>query len=262
MIANLLAGCATPTPIPSTKIVHWNNVTPNSVIANIPNASQLFDSIFNNMDWSDKRTLENEAEYQQRIASTWKSISNRSVVFFIPQDDCIVVSNPDTQMYSITVDDKPSIYKYESHLKKYATVEKYSRYQGNKNMQNAFGATIQVKTYDQRYKQLIYNSTELPTNVLSYGNIGFDFLFSAADKDAEKIFRGYLAEKMLGLVIRGKIGGITKPRREITTTTPTFEYPVESNRTIQYLPIDIEEVDLIVSRNGRKEVLLGYAKPH
>lgn len=253
-----IAGCVS-SPKISKAIVKWE-LLPQYPIAAVADTTAIFNLVFQNkdVDWFDKRNLENDVEHRQRLAKAGEGLIGREVSFFIPQDVCRVKADPDALTYTIKVGGI-----HTSQI----PVKSYSMSGGSTNMQNALGAQIRVQTIKD-FEQIldIGDIEKFPPEVVVDYLIGITVRFAQSNKDSDTIFRQWIAEKRVGLVIRGKIGDISKARKTRYETTPTFSSPRISINESEYLPFDIEEVSVVVSPDKSKVSngyyrITGFAKP-
>ena len=214
-----VTGCASSPEAPKTTIVKWERLQLGLITA-IPDGMTIFALVFKDkgVGWFDKRTLENESEYRQRLAKAGEGLMGREVIFLIPQDACDVKADPDALTYSIRI---------KESLGSTVTAKKDSWYGVSRQMQNAFGAQMEVRTIHEFEQNLdIGDFEKLPSEVqMGYKSIGIVMRFAQSNKDSDAVFRQWIAEKRVGFAIRGKIGDIAKARNTRFETTPTLDSP-------------------------------------
>lgn len=248
----VIAGCTSNPPKP---VIRWNTVhSPGKLV--FDDTDKVFSSVFKdkNANWFSKRALENETEFRQRIAKANDGVVGREVTFFITPDNCKVEAKPDEKRYSIYP---------EGNILYPLWVNRTVSGNGSTVMQNAFGASVKVYRKSVSGKILsITNIKSLPGQVMrNTYNVGIS-VSTAGDNPADTDFRKWIAEKRVGIAIRGRIADLTKAEINSYNSKPTFSSPVDQDSYLEVLPFTVDAISLVIVGEDKVPIrLIEFIKP-
>lgn len=248
----VMAGCASKPPQPE---IRWNAVRNQGKLV-FDDTDKVFSSVFGgkNANWFSKRDLENESEFRQRVTKANDGVIGKEVTFFIAPDKCKVEAKPDEKRYFIQPE--------ESSLHPLWVKKTVSGY-GSTVMQNALGASVKVYQQSVVGKGItITNKDSLPVQVLRNGwEFGIS-VSTAGDSSIDSDFRKSIADKRVGIAIRGRIADLAKADIRSYNSKPTFSSPVDQDSHLEYLPFTIDAVSLIIVGEDKVPTrLIEFVKP-
>lgn len=254
-----ITGCASkPTPRPT---IEWKKVqTAEKMLFDDTDA--IFLSVFGNNDLSrlQKGKLENELEYKQRLAKAGEGIVGREVTFLISPEDCDVYSFPDKRNY--TIQPKGRSIGHNDFLYETLDVKSHQSQNGSTIMQNAFGASVRVDSRNHISNILeIKNKESLPASILETDGFGLTISTSGVSLDIDVKLRKLIAEKRLGLIVRGRILNIAMARFYTSYSKPTYTSPTEYNSIKKYLPFEIKAMGVVTMTNGIPYRVVEFVQP-